>query len=135
MDLVSALEVYQLKIIGRTVNYFTFIPLDNDSEIFKFKVESQQDYIELSLFSEDYHNFYDYSLLYDNNVFYKLSQEQRRLLLVLDKQFAQKSKIKFSYSEKDKLAQALQQLSTLGKIEAPDILLSNHLMQSSLLIY
>ncbi len=120
MDLVSALEVYQLKIIGRTVNYFTFIPLDNDSEIFKFKVESQQDYIELSLFSEDYHNFYDYSLLYDNNVFYKLSQEQRRLLLVLDKQFAQKSKIKFSYSEKDKLAQALQQLSTLGKIEAPE---------------
>ncbi len=120
MDLVSALEVYQLKIIGRTVNYFTFIPLDNDSEIFKFKVESQQDYIELSLFSEDYHNFYDYSLLYDNNVFYKLNQEQRRLLLVLDKQFAQKSKIKFSYSEKDKLAQALQQLSTLGKIEAPE---------------
>lgn len=120
MDLVSALEVYQLKIIGRTVNYFTFIPLDNDSEIFKFKVESQQDYIELSLFSEDYHNFYDYSLLYDNNVFYKLSQEQRRLLLVLDKQFAQKSKIKFLYSEKDKLAQALQQLSTLGKIEAPE---------------
>ncbi len=120
MDLVSALEIYQLKIIGRTVNYFTFIPLDNDSEIFKFKVESQQDYIELSLFSEDYHNFYDYSLLYDNNVFYKLSQEQRRLLLVLDKQFAQKSKIKFSYSEKDKLAQALQQLSTLGKIEAPE---------------
>lgn len=120
MDLVSALEVYQLKIIGRTVNYFTFIPLDNDSEIFKFKVESQQDYIELSLFSEDYHNFYDYSLLYDNNVFYKLSQKQRRLLLVLDKQFAQKSKIKFSYSEKDKLAQALQQLSTLGKIEAPE---------------
>ena len=120
MDLVSALEVYQLKIIGRTVNYFTFIPLDNDSEIFKFKVESQQDYIELSLFSEDYHNFYDYSLLYVNNVFYKLSQEQRRLLLVLDKQFAQKSKIKFSYSEKDKLAQALQQLSTLGKIEAPE---------------
>ncbi|EUN33847.1 SNF2 family DNA/RNA helicase [Lactococcus cremoris subsp. cremoris HP] len=120
MDLVSALEVYQLKIIGRIVNYFTFIPLDNDSEIFKFKVESQQDYIELSLFSEDYHNFYDYSLLYDNNVFYKLSQEQRRLLLVLDKQFAQKSKIKFSYSEKDKLAQALQQLSTLGKIEAPE---------------
>lgn len=120
MDLVSALEVYQLKIIGRTVNYFTFIPLDNDSEIFKFKVESQQDYIELSLFSEDYHNFYDYSFLYDNNVFYKLSQEQRRLLLVLDKQFAQKSKIKFSYSEKDKLAQALQQLSTLGKIEAPE---------------
>ncbi len=120
MDLVSSLEVYQLKIIGRTVNYFTFIPLDNDSEIFKFKVESQQDYIELSLFSEDYHNFYDYSLLYDNNVFYKLSQEQRRLLLVLDKQFAQKSKIKFSYSEKDKLAQALQQLSTLGKIEAPE---------------
>lgn len=120
MDLVSALEVYQLKIIGRTVNYFTFIPLDNDSEIFKFKVESQQDYIELSLFSEDYHNFYDYSLLYDNNVFYKLSQEQRRLLLVLDKQFDQKSKIKFSYSEKDKLAQALQQLSTLGKIEAPE---------------
>lgn len=120
MDLVSALEVYQLKIIGRTVNYFTFIPLDNDSEIFKFKVESQQDYIELSLFSEDYHNFYDYSLLYDNNVFYKLSQEQRRLLLVLDKQFTQKSKIKFSYSEKDKLAQALQQLSTLGKIEAPE---------------
>lgn len=120
MDLVSALEVYQLKIIGRTVNYFTFIPLDNDSEIFKFKVESQQDYIELSLFSEDYHNFYDNSLLYDNNVFYKLSQEQRRLLLVLDKQFAQKSKIKFSYSEKDKLAQALQQLSTLGKIEAPE---------------
>ncbi|MEG1487245.1 MULTISPECIES: DEAD/DEAH box helicase [Lactococcus] len=120
MDLVSALEFYQLKISGRTVNYFTFIPLDNDSEIFKFKVESQQDYIELSLFSEDYHNFYDYSLLYDNNVFYKLSQEQRRLLLVLDKQFAQKSKIKFSYSEKDKLAQALQQLSTLGKIEAPE---------------
>ena len=120
MDLVSALEVYQLKIIGRTVNYFTFIPLDNDSEIFKFKVESQQDYIELSLFSEDYHNFYDYSLLYDNNVFYKLNQEQRRLLLVLDKQFAQKSKIKFLYSEKDKLAQALQQLSTLGKIEAPE---------------
>jgi len=120
MDLVSALEVYQLKIIGRTVNYFTFIPLDNDSEIFRFKVESQQDYIELSLFSEDYHNFYDYSLLYDNNVFYKLSQEQRRLLLVLDKQFAQKSKIKFSYLEKDKLAQALQQLSTLGKIEAPE---------------
>lgn len=120
MDLVSALEVYQLKIIGRTVNYFTFIPLDNDSEIFKFKVESQQDYIELNLFSEDYHNFYDYSLLYDNNVFYKLNQEQRRLLLVLDKQFAQKSKIKFSYSEKDKLAQALQQLSTLGKIEAPE---------------
>ncbi|MBU8904019.1 DEAD/DEAH box helicase [Lactococcus cremoris] len=120
MDLVSALEVYQLKIIGRTVNYFTFIPLDNDSEIFKFKVESQQDYIELSLFSEDYHNFYDYSLLYHNNVFYKLSQEQRRLLLVLDKQFAQKSKIKFLYSEKDKLAQALQQLSTLGKIEAPE---------------
>jgi len=120
MDLVSALEVYQLKIIGRTVNYFTFIPLDNDSEIFKFKVESQQDYIELSLFSEDYHNFYDYSLLYDNNIFYKLNQEQRRLLLVLDKQFAQKSKIKFSYSEKDKLAQALQQLSTLGKIEAPE---------------
>ncbi|MFK5290068.1 DEAD/DEAH box helicase, partial [Lactococcus lactis] len=47
-------------------------------------------------------------------------QEQRRLLLVLDKQFAKKSQIKFSYADKDKLAQALQQLSTLGEIEAPD---------------
>ena len=120
MDLVSALENYQLQITGRTVNYFTFIALDNDSEIFKFKVESQQDYIELKLYSEDYHNFYDYSLLYANNVFYKLNQEQRRLLLVLDKQFAKKSQIKFSYADKDKLAQALQQLSTLGEIEAPD---------------
>lgn len=120
MDLVSALENYQLQITGRTVNYFTFISLDNDSEIFKFKVESQQDYIELKLYSEDYHNFYDYSLLYANNVFYKLNQEQRRLLLVLDKQFAKKSQIKFSYADKDKLAQALQQLSTLGEIEAPD---------------
>lgn len=91
MDLVSALENYQLQITGRTVNYFTFIALDNDSEIFKFKVESQQDYIELKLYSEDYHNFYDYSLLYANNVFYKLNQEQRRLLLVLDKQFAKKN--------------------------------------------
>ena len=121
MDLVSALENYQLQITGRTVNYFTFIALDNDSEIFKFKVESQQDYIELKLYSEDYHNFYDYSLLYANNVFYKLNQEQRRLLLVLDKQFAKKSQIKFSYADKDKLAQALQQLSTLGEIEAPDL--------------
>ncbi|MCO0815470.1 DEAD/DEAH box helicase [Lactococcus lactis] len=120
MDLVSALENYQLQITGRTVNYFTFIALDNDSEIFKFKVESQQDYIELKLYSEDYHNFYDYSLLYANNVFYQLNQEQRRLLLVLDKQFAKKSQIKFSYADKDKLAQALQQLSTLGEIEAPD---------------
>ena len=75
---------------------------------------------DMKLYSEDYHNFYDYSLLYANNVFYKLNQEQRRLLLVLDKQFAKKSQIKFSYADKDKLAQALQQLSTLGEIEAPD---------------
>lgn len=120
MDLVSVLEDYQLKISGTTVNYFTFIPLDHESELFQFKVESQQDFIELKLASEDYHNFYDYSLLYANHIFYKLTQEQRRLLLVLEKQFSQETQIKFSYADKDKLAQALQQLATLGQISAPE---------------
>lgn len=120
MDLVSALAHHQLKIAGSPVNYYTFIPLDNESELYRFVVESQQDYIELKMLHEDYHNFYDYALLYADHIFYKVTQEQRRLLLVLSKQFAQEASIKFSYSDKDKLAQALQQLAGLGQVIAPE---------------
>ena len=120
MDLAAALDVYQLNISGKAVNYFTFVPLGAASEVFSFKVESRQDYIELKMLSQNYHHFYDRTLLYWDHVFYKVSQEQRRLLLVAEKQFAKENQINFSYSDKDKLAQALQQLSTLGQISAPE---------------
>ncbi|QDK69972.1 DEAD/DEAH box helicase [Lactococcus protaetiae] len=119
MDLSAALEMCQLKISGKMINYFTFVPLDSDSELFEFKVESQQDYIELSVTDKDYHNFYGKSLLYHDHIFYKVSQEQRRLLTVLERRLANENHINFSYADKDKLAQALQQLSTLGRISAP----------------
>ncbi|MGM9886252.1 MAG: SNF2 helicase associated domain-containing protein [Lactococcus sp.] len=119
LDLASNLENFSFKISEKEIKYFTFVPLESDSDLFEFAVRSKENYIEFKLLSEDYHSFYDGALLYYDHVFYKIDQEQRRMLSVLDKQFKLESSVRFDFADKDKLSQALQQLSVLGKIDAP----------------
>ncbi|PCR99798.1 helicase [Lactococcus fujiensis JCM 16395] len=119
MDLASNLEDFTLKISERELKFFSFVALNEEDDLFDFVVRSKENFIELSLVSVDYHSFYDGALLYFDHAFYKINQEQRRLISVLDKQFRVDSAIRFGFSDKDILAQALQQLSTIGKIDAP----------------
>ena len=71
MDLASNLSRFSLRIFGSLLNYFTFASLDKDSEIFKFSVTSQRDFIELKIEDHAFSSFYSGSLLYYNNVFFK----------------------------------------------------------------
>ncbi|MFZ2576497.1 MAG: DEAD/DEAH box helicase [Lactococcus hircilactis] len=119
LDLASALENFSLKIDEREIKFFTFLDLDSDSELFEFLVKSGENFIELKFVTQAYHRFYDGALLYFDHGFYKITQEQRRILAVLDKQFKHDQTVRFDFSNKDTLAQALQELSILGKITAP----------------
>ncbi|MEY8458638.1 SNF2 helicase associated domain-containing protein [Lactococcus ileimucosae] len=120
MDLASNLSRFSLRIFGSLLNYFTFASLDKNSEIFKFSVTSQRDFIELKIEDHAFSSFYSGSLLYYNNVFYKVNHEQKRLLQLVQKELEGEKHNQFSYTDKDKVAQALQQLSTLGQISAPE---------------
>ncbi|MFC4651811.1 SNF2 helicase associated domain-containing protein [Lactococcus nasutitermitis] len=119
MDLAANLQNFTLKVGGKPINYFSFVPLEASATIFHFRVKSERDYIELKGSTEDYYSFYDGALLYFDNAFHQVNPEQQRLIKLLDKQFQQTTSIRFLYSDKDKLAQALQQLSSFAEIEAP----------------
>ncbi|MFQ6323999.1 SNF2 helicase associated domain-containing protein [Lactococcus garvieae] len=120
MDLASNLSRFSLRLSGALINYFTFVTLDEDSEIFKFSVTSQRDFIELKIEDNAFSSFYSGSLLYYNHVFYKVDHEQKRLLQLIQKELEGEKHNQFSYMDKDKVAQALQQLSTVGQISAPE---------------
>ena len=119
LELASHLDHFSLKISEQEVKYFSFVDFDSEAELFQFTVHSLANFIEMKMESANYHSFYDGSLLYFDHAFYKVNEEQRRILAVLDKQFTHSSAIRFGFADKDKLAQALQQLSAVGTISAP----------------
>lgn len=119
LNLGGNLENFTLKISGKQINYFSFIPLESDNDLFSFAVKSQEDFIEFRPLSEDFHSFYDGALLYFDHAFYQVNEEQHRLMNLLDKQFRMQTSLRFSFADKDKVAQALQQLAVLGTIQAP----------------
>ncbi|MCL2681151.1 MAG: DEAD/DEAH box helicase [Streptococcaceae bacterium] len=123
MDLIAQLPEFSLNIGNKESHYFSFIPLDNQSEILNFIVESQKDYIELSIKVENFHLFYDGNIVYYDQVFYKLNPLQTKLFTLVNKQFLDENTLRFDYSQKDKLAQALQQFALIGHIQAPDVFL------------
>ncbi|GBG96526.1 DEAD/DEAH box helicase [Lactococcus termiticola] len=127
LDLLADLRSHELEIDGRKLNYFSYLELgdraEGAEELFSFKVESQQDAIELQASAEDFLSFYDERLLYFDHVFYHVNSQQDRLIRFLNQSllsFEGESKILFAYADKDKLARGLELLASIGKIDAAE---------------
>jgi len=127
LDLVSDLRSHELEIDGRKLNFFSYLELADWSEgaeaLFSFSVASQQDAIELKASAEDFLSYYDERILYFDHVFYHVDNQQDKLIRFLNQSllsFEGDSSILFAYADKDKLAQSLELLATIGKIEAAD---------------
>lgn len=131
LDLVENLEEYKMKIAGKKVNYWTFVALNKQANIYQFIIKPLDDSIQLIVHETETFSLYDGRLLYFENIFYMLTDEQVRLLRNLSINVKSDSNISmditvpeislhFSYDEKDALAQALQEFEKLGLVVSPE---------------
>jgi superfamily II DNA or RNA helicase len=118
LDLLEHTANSSLKIAGELQPYWTFAALDQRSDIFTFNVVAQKDDILLTFEAEEAFTLYRQHYLYFENTFYSLTGTQIELLRRLE--HLPDGKLRFSYDEKDNLAQALQAFATLGRVNAPE---------------
>ena len=123
--LLERLDDNEIKIAGTTLVSWNFLRLDAEAPLYKFTVKPGVDTIQLTISEEEHGSLYKKRLLYADGIFYKLTDAQVFLLRYLTRQMelqedASAFEMIFSYDEKDALAQALQEFSQLGRIDAPD---------------
>lgn len=123
LDCAYLLSDFKISVASSELNFFSFIDLDKDARLFKFKVTPGDNSISLRIDKKDYKEFYSGKVLYYENFFYKLTIEQAKLINQLKKlyedfEFQENPVINFDYSDKDELSLSLEKFESIGSVEA-----------------
>jgi SNF2 family DNA or RNA helicase len=126
LDLIASLEDFSVTIDMKKLNYWAFVPLSAEANLFSLSVKPQDDEILLDVRENHEFMLYDGRLVIAGQTFYVVSEKQHalitRLRQVLPHVSSEKglsSRLSLSYDDKDALAQAMQLFTDLGEVNVP----------------